>query len=387
MLLRDPGSGRRIRGRRAHPHGRPRARPRAGIGVPGSACRSASRSPTGRTSRSTSSSRRPTAPCIGPSAPAATGSSPPDRAGIAGPATIGACPAASPARRPARPAAERTRCRRPARPVDLTSPPTPRPTSISRTTPSGPDERARADQRGPGADLPRHRRHARGQGRARLQDGRLPPRRGRDRAQPGRPRRRLPRRRRRRRSRGSARPSATRSPSSRRPAGWPSTTGCRAEVPPGLVDLLRIPGLGPKTVRQIWTELGIASMEDLRQAAEAGTLRDLRGLSARTEQLILEGIARLESRPSRMLLHRAEAHHRRVDRGPGAARRACRPSSPPARSAGAARDDRRPRPAGRDDDGPGAHRAVHRPSASSTRSSTRAATRRPSGCCAARRST
>ena len=80
-----------------------------------------------------------------------------------------------------------------------------------------------------------------------------------------------------------------------------------AEVPPSLVDLLRIPGLGPKTVRQIWLELGILSMEDLRQAAEAGTLRGLRGLSARTEQLILEGINRLESTPKRMLLHRADA--------------------------------------------------------------------------------
>jgi DNA polymerase (family 10) len=80
-----------------------------------------------------------------------------------------------------------------------------------------------------------------------------------------------------------------------------------AEVPPSLVELLRIPGLGPKTVRLIWTELGIQSIEDLRQAAEAGTLRDLKGLSARTEQLILEGIARLESTPQRMLLHRASA--------------------------------------------------------------------------------
>jgi DNA polymerase (family 10) len=80
-----------------------------------------------------------------------------------------------------------------------------------------------------------------------------------------------------------------------------------AEVPPSLVEFLRIPGLGPKTVRLIWTELGIQSLEDLRQAAEAGTLRALRGLSARTEQLILEGIARLESTPQRMLLHRASA--------------------------------------------------------------------------------
>jgi DNA polymerase (family X) len=80
-----------------------------------------------------------------------------------------------------------------------------------------------------------------------------------------------------------------------------------AEVPPSLVEFLRIPGLGPKTVRLIWTELGIQSLEDLRQAAEAGTLRALKGLSARTEQLILEGIARLESTPQRMLLHQASA--------------------------------------------------------------------------------
>ncbi len=80
-----------------------------------------------------------------------------------------------------------------------------------------------------------------------------------------------------------------------------------AEVPPGLVGWLRIPGLGPKTVRQIWLELDIVSMDDLRHAAEAGRLRELKGLSARTEQLILEGIARLETTPRRMLLPRAEA--------------------------------------------------------------------------------
>ncbi len=81
-----------------------------------------------------------------------------------------------------------------------------------------------------------------------------------------------------------------------------------AEVPPGLVDLLRLPGLGPKTVRVIHAELGIDSMEDLRQAAEAGTLRTIKGLSAKTEQLIIEGIARLESRPQRLLLHQARDH-------------------------------------------------------------------------------
>ena len=81
----------------------------------------------------------------------------------------------------------------------------------------------------------------------------------------------------------------------------------KAEVPPSLVELLRIPGLGPKAVKQLYEQLGIETMEDLRRAAEAGTLRDLPRMSARTEKLVLEGIARLEANPQRMLLHRAEA--------------------------------------------------------------------------------
>lgn len=80
----------------------------------------------------------------------------------------------------------------------------------------------------------------------------------------------------------------------------------RAEIPPSLVGMLRIPGLGPKTVRQIYEELGIETLEDLRRAAEAGTLQTLKGLSAKTEGLILAGIAALESRPRRLLIHRAE---------------------------------------------------------------------------------
>jgi DNA polymerase (family 10) len=93
-----------------------------------------------------------------------------------------------------------------------------------------------------------------------------------------------------------------------------STTGrlafydrLRVEVPPTLVEMLRIPGLGPRTVRLIHDELGLETIEDLRHAAEAGTLRSLKGLSARTEQLVLDGIAKLETRPSRMLLNQAAA--------------------------------------------------------------------------------
>ncbi|MEO7665035.1 MAG: DNA polymerase/3'-5' exonuclease PolX [Candidatus Limnocylindrales bacterium] len=80
-----------------------------------------------------------------------------------------------------------------------------------------------------------------------------------------------------------------------------------AEFPPTLLDLLRIPGLGPKSVRQLYTQLGISTLEGLRQAAESGRLRGMRGMSVRTEQLVLEGIAGLESREKRLLLHQAAA--------------------------------------------------------------------------------
>ncbi len=80
----------------------------------------------------------------------------------------------------------------------------------------------------------------------------------------------------------------------------------RAEFPATLVDLLGVPGLGPKTVKLVYEEMGIATLNELRTAAVAGRLRGLRGVSARTEALIVEGIDGLHSRPDRMLLDRAD---------------------------------------------------------------------------------
>ena len=81
----------------------------------------------------------------------------------------------------------------------------------------------------------------------------------------------------------------------------------RAQVPAGLLEILRIPGVGPRTVKQLHDELGIESVEALRAAAEAGTLRGLKGLSARTEENILAAMARQASRGTRLLLHDADA--------------------------------------------------------------------------------
>ena len=83
----------------------------------------------------------------------------------------------------------------------------------------------------------------------------------------------------------------------------------RAQVPDGLLDMLRVPGVGPKTVRLLHTELGIDSLEGLRASAEGGQLRSVKGLSARTEQNVLDGIGRIERRSTetRLLLHDADA--------------------------------------------------------------------------------
>ncbi|HEX2767424.1 MAG TPA: DNA polymerase/3'-5' exonuclease PolX [Candidatus Limnocylindria bacterium] len=81
----------------------------------------------------------------------------------------------------------------------------------------------------------------------------------------------------------------------------------RAQVPDGLLEILKIPGVGPKTVRLLQTELGIDSVEALRAAAEEGRLRHVKGLSERAEQNILEGIARMARVYDRMLIHDADA--------------------------------------------------------------------------------
>ncbi len=81
----------------------------------------------------------------------------------------------------------------------------------------------------------------------------------------------------------------------------------RAEMPATLVDILAIPGVGPKTVAMVWKGLGIDTVPALREAAAAGRLRTLKGLSATTEQRIVAEIDALASRSTRMHLDRAQA--------------------------------------------------------------------------------
>jgi DNA polymerase (family 10) len=65
----------------------------------------------------------------------------------------------------------------------------------------------------------------------------------------------------------------------------------RAKLPPGLVDVMHVPGLGPKTARKLWSELGIEDLEGLRAAAEQERLRGLPGLGAKSEEKVLKSLA------------------------------------------------------------------------------------------------
>ncbi len=78
----------------------------------------------------------------------------------------------------------------------------------------------------------------------------------------------------------------------------------RARIPEGVVSFLRLPGLGPKTAKRIWQELGVTTLDELRQAAEAQRLRGLAGLGAKTEENLLRALAVEPERASGTLLGR-----------------------------------------------------------------------------------
>jgi len=67
----------------------------------------------------------------------------------------------------------------------------------------------------------------------------------------------------------------------------------RKKYPPDFVELAKIPGLGPKTLLRLRSELGIQNLNDLRAAIENRKLRDLKGLGAKMEEKILQAIARM----------------------------------------------------------------------------------------------
>lgn len=81
----------------------------------------------------------------------------------------------------------------------------------------------------------------------------------------------------------------------------------KASFPPGLLDCLRIPGLGPKKVKVLWDQLQIDSLGDLKLACDRGAIAGLDGFGEKTQAKILEGIANLDKYRGHFLLAEAEA--------------------------------------------------------------------------------
>ena len=65
----------------------------------------------------------------------------------------------------------------------------------------------------------------------------------------------------------------------------------KSSIPSEVVLFMRLPGLGPKTAARIWKELGIATLQGLKLAAEGEQLRTLPGLGAKSEEKILKALA------------------------------------------------------------------------------------------------
>src|SRR5918912_4527448 len=89
----------------------------------------------------------------------------------------------------------------------------------------------------------------------------------------------------------------------------PAAQKLKAKYPPGLVEITRLPGFGPKRARKLFDELGVKSLDELRTAVEQERLRDVPGFGEKAEENIRVA---LEAGPDprkepRLLLSRALA--------------------------------------------------------------------------------
>ncbi|HXP99177.1 MAG TPA: helix-hairpin-helix domain-containing protein, partial [Solirubrobacteraceae bacterium] len=92
----------------------------------------------------------------------------------------------------------------------------------------------------------------------------------------------------------------------------PAAEKLRAKIPAGLIAIVKLPGLGPKRARLLHSELGVDSLDALREAALAQRLRTVRGLGAKFETGVLEALEKLDADPDagasrRLLLPKALA--------------------------------------------------------------------------------
>lgn len=76
----------------------------------------------------------------------------------------------------------------------------------------------------------------------------------------------------------------------------------KEELPAGLLQLMEVPDIGPKTAMRLYKELRVTNLHELKAAAEAHQIKDLKGFGEKSEERVLQGIALLERRSGRMLL-------------------------------------------------------------------------------------
>lgn len=74
------------------------------------------------------------------------------------------------------------------------------------------------------------------------------------------------------------------------------------KYPPALVEMERVQGVGPRTARRVWEELGVSTMAELEAAARDGSIAGLPGMGQKSADNILKGIQRLKARGDRLLL-------------------------------------------------------------------------------------
>jgi DNA polymerase (family X) len=89
----------------------------------------------------------------------------------------------------------------------------------------------------------------------------------------------------------------------------PAAVKLKAKFPPTLIEVTRVPGVGPKTARRLFEELEICSMEDLKAAAEGERVRHVKGLGPKAEENILAALERLGEPgegPGRLLLSKVK---------------------------------------------------------------------------------
>ena len=83
----------------------------------------------------------------------------------------------------------------------------------------------------------------------------------------------------------------------------PSAVKLKAKYPPGLVEITRIPGMGPKKARKLFDVLGVDSLDALKAAVEQEKVRDVAGFGRKTEETIAHALAAGETAPAPRVLH------------------------------------------------------------------------------------